>query len=178
MSEKNNYVATVMVCGGSKLSSKLASEMCWSVTPDLGTTTSPAAWKQHANMPRGRLMPDAVLLPDGKVLMMNGASYGQAGGNAGQAQYASGAVFETDMYDPTTDTWTTVGKNEVARLYHSGGILLEDATVISTGSEMANYLDVYGTNEVLEPPVTPLKAGCWPFGDTACSSAYEYRIGE
>jgi hypothetical protein len=178
MSEKNNYSATVMICGGAKLSTHLASEACWSVTPDLGTPAAPATWKQLSNMPRGRLMPDTVLMPDGKVLMVNGARAGMAGGNAGQAQYAYGAWFETDMYDPATDTWTTVGRSQVARLYHSGAILLEDATVITTGSEMANYLDIYGTPEAELPPTPPLRPECYPYGRELCTDAYEYRVGK
>jgi hypothetical protein len=180
--ESQNYEQTIMLCGGSKLSTKEASDMCWKITPEPGSATTSNAWTQVASMPHGRLMPDGVLLPDGTILATNGAAWGQAGGNAGQAQYAAGAVLDTDLYDPKTDTWKTIGKSTVARLYHSGALLLSDATVVTVGSEMANYLDVWGTNDKLgEPLTTPFaqtfaKAECWPKTETACTDPYEYRV--
>ncbi|KAJ3307785.1 hypothetical protein HDU76_004367, partial [Blyttiomyces sp. JEL0837] len=129
MYEKNNFTATVMICGGSKLSTKDASAMCWQITPE--TPGVPPVWKQMKDMPTARLMPDSALLPDGTVLMTNGASYGQAGGNAGQAH---------------------------------------------VGSEMQNYVDVYGDDITLVPPVNPLKADCWPTANKPCTLPYEFRI--
>ncbi|KAI9359239.1 hypothetical protein DFJ73DRAFT_817500 [Zopfochytrium polystomum] len=177
MSEETGYVATVMVCGGSKNSTKDASDDCYSITPDEPN----AKWKAHAKMPHARLMPDSVLLPDGKILYTNGASWGQAGGNAGQCMYAAGPVHATDLYDPAADTWTTIGQSTVSRLYHSGALLLSDATVITTGSEMANYLDYWGTDDNVTPPTDPLRPACFPNTPSTqegsnCTSPYEYRI--
>jgi hypothetical protein len=158
MYESEGYKATIQVCGGSKLSSDDASNSCWAISPE-----DPAPeWKQQPDMPNARVMPDSVLLPDGTVLYLNGAKWGVAGGNAGQCQYAAGPVFLTDLYDPKTKKWTTVGKSIVPRLYHSGAILLMDGSVISTGSEMQNYLDFWGAPENIVKPLTPVNPQCWP----------------
>lgn len=47
---KNNYRMVVMVCGGSKLSSKDASPMCWKIAPEDPAPT----WTQSADMPQAR----------------------------------------------------------------------------------------------------------------------------
>ncbi|KAI8613807.1 hypothetical protein BC830DRAFT_1169954 [Chytriomyces sp. MP71] len=177
--ESENYTATVMLCGGSKRDTLLASSDCLTFQPDV----LDAKWKFVANMPRGRVMPDSAILPDGTVLMTNGAGWGVAGGDAGQALYASAPTFETDMYDPATNTWSTVGKSTIPRLYHSGVLLLEDATVITTGSEMQNYLDFWGTPDTLGPLTAyanisqGVKPECFPTSEKkACTSPYEMRV--
>jgi Glyoxal oxidase N-terminus len=73
---KNNYAITLRVCGGSKLSSKDASPMCWQISPE----SSNPKWVQAADLPNARMMPDSVILPDGKILYVNGLGWGQAGG--------------------------------------------------------------------------------------------------
>ncbi|KAJ3105513.1 hypothetical protein HDU97_007992 [Phlyctochytrium planicorne] len=179
MYEETGYKATVMVCGGVQRDA-FASPQCYSMNTD---EPNPK-WKQEPDMPRGRVMPDSVILPDGTILLTNGARWGVAGGNAGQAMYCAGPWFDTDLFDPQTRTWTaSIGRTEVPRLYHSGAILLEDATVITTGSEMQNYADVWGTDEGnVKKFDTPLKPECHPnkkadgsMGDP-CTSPYEMRI--
>jgi hypothetical protein len=76
MTYKNNYRFILRLCGGSKLSSKQASEMCWEIEPD----SPKPVWIRKADLPHARLMPDSVLMPDGTILYVNGLSNGQAGG--------------------------------------------------------------------------------------------------
>ncbi|KAJ3105518.1 hypothetical protein HDU97_007997 [Phlyctochytrium planicorne] len=175
MYESEGYKMTIMACGGvQRNNGTLASSACWAIEPE----TPGAKWEQMPDMPHGRLMPDSVLLPDGSILYTNGARWGVAGGNGGQAQYAAGPWFDTDVYNPKTKTWTAnVGKSSVPRLYHSGALLLSDASVITTGSEMQNYVDYWGTEEGnIVKPDTPLKPDCWPIGQQACTNAYETRV--
>jgi hypothetical protein len=80
---KNNYKATLMMCGGSAISTPAASTQCWQINPD----ESSPVWKRIDDMPHGRVfynltqvMPDTILLPDGKILFVNGAGTGIAGG--------------------------------------------------------------------------------------------------
>ena len=87
-------------------------------------------------MPNARLMPDSVLLPDGKILYVNGLGWGQAGGNAGQVQYAQNPVYATDLYDPSSGQWTTLAPATNKRLYHSGALLLSSGHVMTQGSDM------------------------------------------
>ncbi|KAJ3118920.1 hypothetical protein HDU96_006571 [Phlyctochytrium bullatum] len=201
MYEETGYRAVVMVCGGvTKGNSTWASNHCYSYEPD----APGAKWKRMADMPRGRLMPDSVLLPDGTILFTNGVRWGVAGGNAGQSQYAAGPHFDTDLYLPSDDRWRAgVGRSVVARMYHSGAILLEDASVVTTGSEMANYLDVWGrpdrgpegitgaevqvdiSNSMNANPSIAYRPGCFPQNGNAsyvwskedgCTLPYEFRV--
>ncbi|KAJ3288015.1 hypothetical protein HK104_008358, partial [Borealophlyctis nickersoniae] len=118
-------------------------------------------------MPTPRLMPVNVLLSDGTILYLNGATWGQAGGNSGQVQYAYPPIFSIDLFDPRTNRWTSLANMTIPRLYHSGALLLPSGHVITTGSEMQNYEDFW--------PV-PNEA-CWPAReDAACKDPFERRI--
>ena len=108
---------------------------------------------------------------DGKVLYVNGAGWGQAGGlAAGDAQYAGSPVFPADLFDPEAPAgkqWTTLANASVSRLYHSGAILLPSGEVITTGGEMQNYVDLVGPN---------VNNNCYPRGQSACTEPFEYRL--
>jgi hypothetical protein len=165
LSKKNGYKSILQVCGGVKLSSKEASNMCWRINPD---DASPK-WERGDDMPHARLMPDGVLLPDGKILYVNGAGFGMAGGNQGQVQYARDPVYPADLFDPNAppgQQWTTLASASVARLYHSGALLTESGHVVTVGSEMKNFPDYYPT----------IRQDCWPVVERACTDAFEYRI--
>ena len=79
----NGYKATILFCGGqnlnnwtpsSSLVNKPASASCVSITPDVST-----AWKHETGLPQGRTMGNMILLPDGKIFLVNGAGVGTAG---------------------------------------------------------------------------------------------------
>jgi hypothetical protein len=63
----NGFTATVMVCGGTKLNLN-ADERCIA----LNTGAANPQWAQVASMPLGRVMSDAVVLPNAQVLVLNG----------------------------------------------------------------------------------------------------------
>ncbi|KAI9346262.1 hypothetical protein BDR26DRAFT_856168 [Obelidium mucronatum] len=179
LKESSNYTATVMICGGTKNSSRFASADCYSIQPDI----QGAKWVAMPNMPHARLMPDSAVLPDGTIMLTNGDGWGQAGSNGGESNFGAAPVLATDIYDPVTNSWSTVGTSTVPRMYHSGVVLLEDATVITTGSEMANYLDFWGTPSAVGPvdamaSVTGAgaKPECYPSGKQVCTLPYEMRI--
>lgn len=163
-----------MICGGNHVTSRNSSNACLQINPD----ASNPQWTIVDAMPNPRLMPDAVLLPgdleilhlDGTVLMVNGLTNGQAGGNQGQVMYANGPVYATDLLNPSAPSgsrWSTVGTATNKRLYHSGALLLETGHVITTGSEMDNYDDFYGANP--DP-------NCYPTGANICTSPFNYNI--
>ena len=58
MSYRNNYEATLQICGGSKKSSDTASATCYQIKPE---SMSPV-WKKVDDMPHGRVMVDGVLV--------------------------------------------------------------------------------------------------------------------
>lgn len=76
-------------------------------------------------------------------MFVNGASSGQAGGNQGQTQYASGPIYAADLYDPSTQSWTTLASASNKRLYHSVALLLETGHVVTAGSEFDNHDDFW-----------------------------------
>ena len=107
---------------------------------------------------------------DGKILYLNGAAFGVAGGNQGQVMYARDPVFAVDLHDPFAPSgkqWTSLANASIARLYHDGALLLETGHVITFGSEMKNYMDYYPFRK---------SSLCFPATETVCSDAFEYRI--
>jgi len=171
LTKENNYKATLLLCGGSERDlnnggNPISSNKCFKVSPD---GTSPAKWEREDNMPIARVMPDSVLLPDGKILFVNGAGYGLAGGAGGEAGNAGNPIFQASLYDPKASAgkrWSALAAATVPRLYHSGAILTPDGYVITTGSEMSNYVDYAGPN------ADPNCQG----RTRACTDPYEYRI--
>ncbi|HEY9286013.1 MAG TPA: galactose oxidase-like domain-containing protein [Pyrinomonadaceae bacterium] len=91
---------------------------------DLNTPTP--AWRFVGSMAFARRQMNATVLPDGKVLATGGTA--SPGFND-----ATGSVFAAEMWDPATETWTTVASMQERRLYHSGAVLLPDGRVLSAG---------------------------------------------
>ncbi|KAI9203469.1 uncharacterized protein BJ171DRAFT_460294 [Polychytrium aggregatum] len=149
-----NYEATILICGGSKKSTPDASDMCISINPDSPNPT----WTTKNPLLTPRLMIDGVIMADGKILYTNGGSWGQAGGNAGQAMYARGPNFQSEIYDPDTDTHTPTANYHVVRLYHSVALLAPSGYIYTAGSEMQNVFDIWGNTDVANA-TTP----CSPF---------------
>lgn len=114
---------------------------------DLGATDP--QWTLVAPMKRRRVMPDAVLLPDGHVFACNGSS-------AGASDNAVNPVFDAEMYDPETDTWTLLCHASVPRLYHATALLLPDGRVLTAGTDCAWNPAPYNVSqlkvEVFNPP--------------------------
>jgi hypothetical protein len=83
LTPENNYTPEVLICGGttildtadpSTLSSQIpASAQCSRLL--LTAAGIAAGWKVE-HMPQARVMPDMVLLPDGRVVIVNGAQTG------------------------------------------------------------------------------------------------------
>jgi hypothetical protein len=102
----------------------------------LDVDTPGAQWRCAAHMKHRRVMPDAVLLPDGAVLVVNGVSKGFGGGNAANGTaLPENAVTEAELYDPVNNEWKQVAVATCTRLYHSTALLLPDATVLVAGSD-------------------------------------------
>jgi hypothetical protein len=98
------------------------------------------AWRAVSPMAWGRRNHNATLLPDGQVLVTGGT-------NAVGFDDPSGAVYAGEIWNPTTEQWTTVASFTKYRGYHSVALLLPDGRVVSAGGEEggSNY-------EVYYPP--------------------------
>jgi hypothetical protein len=115
-----------------------ASDSCISITPETSNT-----WVEEDSLPEGRVMGNAILLPDGTFFVANGANTGVAGyGNDTwvlQDSYANNPVFSPLIYDPSKPAgqrWNRdgLGDSTIARMYHSTATLLPDGSVFVTGS--------------------------------------------
>jgi hypothetical protein len=84
-------------------------------------------WRSVANMVHPRVLHDATLLPDGKVLVTGGVRRGWANRNRD-------SVMEAEMYNPATEQFSEMARARFARRYHSTALLMPDATVLKAGS--------------------------------------------
>jgi len=152
----NNWTATILLCGGSDLQpdqwhpsdplvTYAADASCVSMTPDVSTD-----WKMEETMPFGRTMGNFILLPNGKVFLVNGAGTGMAGyGNEtwviGQS-YADKPLTQPLIYDPELPAGSRfvskeLSESTIPRMYHSAATLLPDGSVFVSGSNPnADYI--------------------------------------
>jgi hypothetical protein len=168
----NGYAPEVLICGGSTLDDKQpsyklsakdpASDQCSRL---LLTTAGIAAGWQVERMPGPRMMPDAVLLPTGSIVLLNGAAsgisgYGNVQDQVGQSN-ADGAVRAAVLYDPAAPAGSrfTQGLPEstIPRMYHSTATLTPKGDIMIAGSNpnLDRSEMIYGTEyrvEWLRPP--------------------------
>ena len=81
------------------------------------------AWRQVQSMAYPRAYHTLTLLPDGTVLASGG------GPTTAPTNVAQG-ILPVELWNPTTETWTTLASLNVGRLYHSSAMLLPDARVV------------------------------------------------
>ncbi|KAJ7648223.1 glyoxal oxidase N-terminus-domain-containing protein [Mycena polygramma] len=150
LSPANNYTPEIMICGGSTVSDKVSPTSISSQAPTsnqcirmvLNAAGIAAGWKVET-MPQGRIMVDMILLPDGRVMLVNGAETGVAGyGNVGNQVGESNAdnpAFTPVIYDPAAPAgsrFSTAGlvASTIPRMYHSTATLTPNGTVMLAGS--------------------------------------------
>ncbi|TMB93885.1 MAG: DUF1929 domain-containing protein, partial [Chloroflexi bacterium] len=92
----------------------------------LDMTQPSPAWQATSPMAFPRSYLNLTILPDGQVLATGG-------GTTTDLRNFSTAVYEAEMWSPTTKTWTTMSRAQIPRLYHSTALLLPDARVLVAG---------------------------------------------
>src|SRR6516162_1883038 len=112
----NNYKPVVMIMGGGNPATN--------TTELVDMSANNPTWVYGPNMSQQRIEMDAVILPNGKVLAVNGST---------NDEDSTTASLNADLYDPVTNLFSSAGANAFARLYHSGALLLPDATVMVVG---------------------------------------------
>src|SRR6185295_17038516 len=80
----------------------------------IDTSQPSPTWQPTASMAFGRRWGNAVMLADGTVLAVGGGA---------EATYV-GPVFASELFDPVSETWTTMASQTASRMYHSTAILL------------------------------------------------------
>ena len=116
VSSSNNYAPRVLIMGGGNPST--------ATTELIDLSASNPAWVFGPSMSQPRIEMNAVMLPNGKVLALGG-SYND--------EDTATASLNADLYDPTSNTFSSAGANAYARLYHSVALLMPDATVWVAG---------------------------------------------
>ncbi|KAF9451542.1 copper radical oxidase [Macrolepiota fuliginosa MF-IS2] len=197
----NGYNPTIIFCGGSDMPEYAygnysfpfintweypASKDCQRITPEPKDGSAPT-YQQDDDMLEGRTMGQFIVLPDLKLLVVNGGSNGTAGYAQATGQtpsydlmaygesLASGPVGRPAIYDPKAPKgkrWSNAGfdTSNIARLYHSSAMILPDASVLIGGSNPnvdVNLTTVYPTTykaEIFYPPYFAAKTRPKPTG--------------
>jgi hypothetical protein len=127
-----------------------ASRDCQRITPE-PTDGSTPVYVRDDEMMDTRTMGQFIILPDGKMLVINGGQNGTAGyaDKTGETpsldlmpfamSLASGPVLTPSIYDPNRPAgsrWSAQGlsSSTIPRLYHSSAMLLPDGSIFVAGS--------------------------------------------
>ncbi len=101
------------------------------------------SWRFTQQMSYSRYNGNMVILPTGNVLAIGGSADGS---NAD----ASG-VLMTEMWNPTTETWTQLVPMTNPRMYHATAFLLPNGSVLVAGGGRAGANTNYFSGEVYYP---------------------------
>ncbi|THU95929.1 hypothetical protein K435DRAFT_819571 [Dendrothele bispora CBS 962.96] len=133
LTPENNYTPEVMICGGSNVSDAI-DPLQLNILSNTCVCSS---------MPQPRVMPELILLPDGRILIVNGAQTGVAGfGDVGDKIGQSNAdhpALTPVIYDPSAAfgcRFSSEGMpaSNIPRMYHSTSSLTPNGSVLLAGS--------------------------------------------
>jgi len=85
------------------------------------------SWRSVPGMAFARRQTNATILADGSVLITGGTS-----GPGFNSQ--AGAVHVAELWNPQTESWTTMASESKNRTYHGTALLLPSGQVLSSGS--------------------------------------------
>ena len=139
----NGYASRVMIFGGGNPAT--------ATTEIIDLSQPTPSWQFGPPMSQPRIEMNATILPNGHVLAMGGSR---------NDEDASTASLNADLYDPTTNTFSQAGANVYPRLYHSGSLLLPDATVMLVGGNPArgsyeHHIEIYSPAYLFNADGTP-----------------------
>ncbi|KAF8058616.1 glyoxal oxidase N-terminus-domain-containing protein [Lyophyllum atratum] len=145
------FTPEVLVCGGTNVSDTIPSEQLSAQDPASDQcsriTVTPEGIRRGwivERMPEGRMMPEMVMLPDGRVLILNGGETGYAAiasvANAVDGQSnADNPVLKPVLYTPSAPLGKRFSNKElpatdIARMYHSSVSLTPSGNIFIAGS--------------------------------------------
>ncbi len=140
----NNYDPRVMLLGGGSPNATNTTEII-----DLGTVNP--AWQWGPPMSQARVEMDAVLLPNSKILALNGSAVDED---------TTTASLQADLIDPDALTLLPAGQESYPRVYHSNALLLPNATVAVLGGNPRQgswepHIEIYSPPYLFNPDSSP-----------------------
>ena len=107
-----------------------ATNRAYVVTLALKNGTYSASTIRTGDMAYYRSRHNAVVMPDGKILVIGGRP---------SIVFTQAALFDStlvpEIWDPKTGVFTKVQSHKVYRNYHSTAVLLKDGRIMSAGGE-------------------------------------------
>jgi Domain of unknown function (DUF1929)/Fibronectin type III domain len=122
----------ILYSGGA--SSVLNTEPAQGTTAVLDTNAATPQWRQTAPMLYPRVYHTLTMLANGQVLAVGG------GTNSDQNQITTG-VLPTEIWDPSSETWSAAAPIAASRNYHSTAVLMPDGRVLVAGGGHPNGLN-------------------------------------
>ncbi|WVZ19367.1 hypothetical protein V8G54_006689 [Vigna mungo] len=149
--------AEVLVCGGARRGAfQLVHKGVFSKAMDscarIKITDPNATWVVET-MPMGRVMGDMVMLPNGDVLIINGAQSGTAGWGNAENPALQPIIYRTNSSGGSR--FVLQPASDIPRMYHSTAVLVRDGRVIVGGS---NPHEKYVFSNVSYPTELSLEA--------------------
>jgi Galactose oxidase-like, Early set domain/PKD domain len=158
----NGYQPRVIIMGGGNPAT--------ATTEIIDMSAATPRWQFGPSMSQPRIEMNATILPSGKVLALGGST---------NDEEAASASLNADLYDPTTNTFSAAGANAFPRLYHSGSLLLPDATVLLMGGNPVRgsyeqHTEIYSPaylynadgTAAFRPAISAVTPGAFAYGGT------------
>ncbi|MEM7028864.1 MAG: putative Ig domain-containing protein [Chloroflexota bacterium] len=135
-------VGKILIAGGAANTSGGSTDNV--ITVDINTNNIQVT--QVADMTFARRFPNAIMLPNGKVLVL--------GGNTSGTKFSdNGTILAAESWDPQTGQWTELADAGAPRNYHSVGLLLPDGRVLSGGGGLCGGCSANHQNsQIFSPP--------------------------
>lgn len=155
--QAQNVDAEVLICGGAPRGAYQNANSgrfdgALKTCARIKITDPQASWVMET-MPGARVMSDMVLLPNGDVLIINGAALGTAGWELGRDPVLRPFLYKTNNRVGSRFELQTA--SDIPRMYHSSAVLLRDGRVLVAGSNPHIY---YNFSNVLFPTELRLEA--------------------
>ncbi|XP_004243010.4 aldehyde oxidase GLOX [Solanum lycopersicum] len=162
LDENRPMEAEIMVCGGAprrayRYADKYKMYMkALSSCGRINVIDDHGIWEMET-MPTRRVMSDMLILPDGDIIIINGASRGTAGWNNAISPVTTPVIYRPNMR--RDNRFSIMKAASRPRLYHSSAILMTDGRVLVGGSNPQEYYNFTGVEfptdlslEAFSPP--------------------------